>query len=172
MGGFIKLENLCINPTTTIDETSGVIRMPFEEIPHFIQTEIDQNLKANLDKQQKHSKPIQTLGHILMEAIIEKQKDIKDPDTFENSTFLGIVLLKTKNIFDTRRFSMACIDFTITPATIATHSVNELVHYAYTIAKNPQLLLDLFPEAKIDLNHDYYPDFIEKHDKLTTQKGK
>ena len=168
MEEFIALQNLtklCINPTTTINETSGVIRMPFEAIPHLIQTEMDQNLKTNLDKQQKHSKPIQTLGHILMEAIIESRKDTKDPDTFKNSTFQGIVLLKTKNILDTRRFSMACIDFTITPAMIAAHSINELVHYASTIAKNPQLLLDLFPEAKIDLNHDYYPEFIEKHDK-------
>jgi len=107
--------------------------------------------------------PTLTFGSILMEVIIESGKDTTDPDTFKNSTFQGIVLLKTKNIFDTRRFSMACIDFIITPAMIAAHSINELVHYAHTIAKNPQLLLDLFPEAKIDLNHDYYPEFIDAH---------
>ena len=153
----------CINPTTTIIESSGALQVPLTSLTTSIKEGINKRL-ATITHRRTAS-----LGYILLEAIIEENSDITNMQTFNNSMFQGIALLKQQNTLNTRRFCLACINFFITPATYTAHTTIELLCYAYQIAKNPLLITRLCPNGDVQLNHDYYPDLVALQANTTHQ---
>jgi hypothetical protein len=144
----------CINRSTIIVESSGPLTIPLASLLTTIQEGINDHLSS--------INPRQTTSpeHIQLRQIIHQNRDITNIHTFDNSMFQGIALLKQHNTLDTRRFTLACINFFITPATYTAHTTTELLCYAYHITKNPLLINSLCPNGNIQLDHNYYPDLV------------
>ena len=145
--------------TILIQESAEYVSL--HHTPTMIQKNTDNRLNNMLVMLNSQPHPPPNFGVNLMNEIINTRKDITNINTFRTSSFLGIALFKIKNTLDTRRFAMACVDHFITPTMVTRHNIHELFHYAYHLMKNPRFIYILFPERKVDQNHDYYPKLIQ-----------
>ncbi len=150
----------CFNESTTVVQDSEQF-VSIHHTPTLIQYSTNNRLNNLLLRLATYHHLVPPLGSFVMQDIVDQGKDVTNTDNFHNSVFLGIVLFKVKNVFDTRRFTLACIDYFITPTMIRSHNIQELFHYAYNVMKNPRLLIALFPERRVDPLYNYYPKLLQ-----------
>ena len=168
-----KMDSLvrCMNGETTIEETRGwveTVEISFITLPILIETNINTRIR-------KISANIPSRSHIvtdaildLMEGLTEANEDLTIVENFGTCSFASFISLKNRNHIDTFKILAGCVDFFITPYMIESHTIQELFDYAYKITKmsynhcDESLLCEkMFPDNKIDMNHDYYSDLLE-----------
>ena len=153
--------NTCFNTATVVVDNSGMLQVPLRDVHNVIQTGINDHLRVI---RQSPSRIGKSLGILALEDIIERNRDVTKVSTFNKTTFIGIVKLKEENIFDTRQFSMACMDFFITPTMVRRHTTGELMTYAYEIGTHRNRIIDMCPQDNVDLHYDYYLEHRRLHE--------
>ena len=159
LNAFTAIKNLIFtsfNPATRIIQD----HITLDSIPNLIQHGTNHYLQTMMYELYEETVILETITTTITQQIIDKQLDITNIETYQNSTFIGIALFKLQNIFDTRRFALACLNFYITPAMVGNRNITELFNYAHNVRKHPRILIPLFPEGTVDPNYDYYPRFI------------
>ena len=159
LDAFIAMRNLIItsfNPATRIVQD----HMTMDSIPNLIQHGTNHYLQTMIHELSEETIILESIVTTVTQQIIDKHLDITNIETFQNSIFLGIALFKLQNIFDTRRFALACLNFYVTPAMVGSRNITELFNYAHNVRKHPRILIPLFIEGAVNPNFDYYPRFL------------
>ena len=149
--------NLYNQDTTIIEPLKQ--RIPVENTEHIILYGLNQLAIGNPNFRPRE------LDTKIIKIILETNQDIHTLSTYDNTPFQAIILLKQENIFDTKRLILTCINNLITPRMIAKYSIQQLLHYSYTLGNNPHIIDRIIKANPVTLYNDYYKDLSDLQQK-------